>query len=95
MDCLWREYLQPMQKDWGKADLAVQIAPDLETLCDLYRDMIGFRERIERIRTTTLVMQHQNNIHPNYFDCRLNGQKWPKYLSQIQLTFDHVTSLAA
>jgi hypothetical protein len=80
-DCLADEYLTPLLRYYEADELRERFAPDLQPLHDLYADMLGFRERIERLRTTNLYFRGSGGDKrtPSYFDCVLSEANWPKY----------------
>lgn len=47
MDCLWKEYLSPMLREYKIDDVREQFSPDLQPVHDLCVDMLNYRDRIE------------------------------------------------
>jgi hypothetical protein len=86
MDCLLKDYLTPLLRLYEASDVKEQFAPDLQPLHDLYLDMLGFRERIEQLRTTTLFHHGPTGERRplSYFDCILNEKEWPKYEREVR-----------
>lgn len=80
-DCLADEYLTPLLKYYEADEVKKQFTPDLQPLHDLYADMLGFRERVERLRTANLYFRGPagEKKTPGYFDCVLSKAKWTKY----------------
>lgn len=80
-DCLTDDYLAPLLRYYETDELREQFAPDLEPLHNLYDDMLGFRERIERLRGATLYFKGSTGEKksPSYFDCVLGEVSWAKY----------------
>ncbi|HEX8636204.1 MAG TPA: hypothetical protein VF703_18935 [Pyrinomonadaceae bacterium] len=85
MDCLWKDYLSPLPRRDAAGEIKEQFSPDLQPLPDLYLDMHGFRERIERLRATQLALRNtQGKVTGlNYFDCVLSAERWPKYAQDL------------
>lgn len=87
MDCLLKDYLTPMLRVYEASDVKEQFEPDdLQPLHDLYLDMLGYHERIEQLRATTL--HHRGTSGEKrplkYFDCVMNEKEWPKYEGQVR-----------
>jgi hypothetical protein len=80
-NCLADEYLTPLLMYYEASELRERFSPDLQPLHDLYADMLGFRVRIERLRTTNLYFRGPagEKKTPGYFDCVLSEANWPKY----------------
>jgi hypothetical protein len=80
-NCLAEEHLAPLLRYYEADELRGRFAPDLQPLHDLYADMLGFRERIERLRKTNLYFRGPagEKKTPVYFDCVLSETNWPKY----------------
>ena len=80
-DCLAEEYLTPLLRYYEAAELRERFAPDLQPLHDLYADMLGFRERIERLRMTNLYFRGPAGEKKTlgYFDCVMGEASWAKY----------------
>lgn len=94
MDCLWNEYLSNMVKIHNENSISEKFAPDLQAIQDICVDMLSYRERVEKVRTTTL--KHRNDtgkiITPSYFHCVFNPAHWRKYSSEIESNYQAVES---
>ena len=92
MDCLWKEYLSKLIKEYSQSEISEKFLPDLQPLDDLYTDMLSYRNRVETLRVTTL--RHTNHlgniITPGYFHCVFDAQKWNRYANEINLEFNNV-----
>jgi HKD family nuclease len=92
MDLLWTDYLSPMLNEVERDKIKEQFDPDLQPLRDLYIDMLNYRERIERLRTSKLLHRnpHGQARIPNYFDCVFSDERWKKYVRDLKTNLDYV-----
>lgn len=92
MECLWKQYLSQMVKEYKKSDISEKFLPDLQPINDLCADMLSYRERVENLRVTKL--RHTNNsgqvISPAYFHCIFGSEIWNKYSNEIETNFNKV-----
>jgi hypothetical protein len=79
--CLADDYLTPLLRYYDASEVRERFEPDLQPLHNLYEDMLSFRERIERLRTSRLYFRGPASERkiPSYFDCVLSETNWPKY----------------
>jgi hypothetical protein len=65
--------------------LRERFAPDIQPLHELYADILGFHERVERMRRVNLYFRSSAGERktPGYFHCVLSEANWPKYEREI------------
>jgi HKD family nuclease len=92
MECLWRQYLSQMVKEYKNSDISERFLPDLQPINDLCADMLSYRERVENLRVTKLKRTNEIGrvVTPAYFHCVFSSDKWEKYSSEINTTFKRV-----
>jgi hypothetical protein len=76
----------------SKEKIKEQFDPALQPLRDLYLDMLNYRERIERLRTSKLLHRHPHGQVriPNYIDCVFSDECWKKYVQALKNNLDYV-----
>jgi hypothetical protein len=97
MDCLWREYLSQLQREYKAAEIKEQFGPDLEPIKELVLNMLDYRERLENMRNTKLRLVNPSGqqVIPPYFHCILGKDFWPRYSVEVQKNLDHVERAVA
>jgi HKD family nuclease len=92
MDCLWREYLSPLQKEYQASEIKEQFAPDLEPIKELVYNMMDYRERLNNLRNTKLRLVNPSGqqVIPPYFHCILGMDYWPGYAVEVNKNLDYV-----
>lgn len=95
IDCLWKQYLSKLMQEYEQTEISEKVLPDFQPLDDLYNDMLSYRDRIEKLRVTTL--RHTNSsgqqITPGYFHCVFSAEKWNRYSREIQINFSNVRNV--
>ena len=94
MECLWKDYLNPLLEGYDKAEVRKKIDPDIQPFKDLSFNMLDFRERFEKLRKSKLKVRvsNRNTIMPQYFSCVLNDDKWFPYFENLKLMALNVES---
>ena len=92
MDCLWKEYLSTLLREYKINDIRERFSPDLEPIHDLCMDMLNYRDRMETLRTSKLrhVNRKGQTILPSYFYCVLSPERWQRYSSDMRNELEHV-----
>jgi HKD family nuclease len=85
MKCLGTEYVFPMIGKYGISKIKQEFGPDLEPIHDVCSNMLGYRDRIEKFRTTKLkrVDSARRITVPGYFYSVLSTSQWPRYSQDV------------
>jgi len=73
-DCLLNSYVKPMQRLYEHSQIKEEFLPNLESLGGLYDDMLGFRPRIDRLRSPSRPL-----MSLGYFHSVLSDKTWQRY----------------
>jgi len=92
MECLWKQYLSQMIKEYKRKDISEKFLPELQPINDLCEDMLNYRERVEILRIKHLKRTNVNGqiITPGYFHCVFSPEKWGKYSKEIKLDLENI-----
>lgn len=91
--CLWGDYLSRMIKESDRETVSERVAPELDHILDLARQMVDLRRRVEEKRLNGLFHADSNGRGgvPNYFHCVFGEGRWGRYAKDIETETTHVT----
>ena len=86
MACLETEYVLPMIREYDITKVKEEFGPDLDPIHELCIDMLDYRARIERFRTTKLkqFVSHTREIVPGYFYSVLAPDQRSRYSFKVR-----------
>jgi hypothetical protein len=89
IDCLWAEYTSAMIREHVLQAVQERFDPDIEAIHSLCKDMLGFRDRIEKLRVSRLRISGRMEP-PAYFHCIFNESQWPRFANNINTQLANV-----
>jgi hypothetical protein len=97
MECLWRDYLSQMAKGYKRSEIRERFLPDYEAINKLVTGIMKSKDRVEKIRGTSLKLKAHNGgiTTPGYFNCKFKLENWSRYSNQINQQFAPIILLAS
>jgi HKD family nuclease len=84
---VWAAYLSKLIREFPAKRIREAFDPELQPLNDLAQQMLHFRERVEKLRTTKCVMEREHKSIPfGYFQSVFSEERWPKVAGEVKAT---------
>ncbi|MBK8464926.1 MAG: hypothetical protein IPL32_03770 [Chloracidobacterium sp.] len=91
--CLWGEYLSRLIRETDRETVSERVAPELDQIIDIAKQMLDLRRRVEEKRLNGLIHADSTGRRtvPNYFFCVFGDGRWGRYKNEIEAETMHVT----
>jgi hypothetical protein len=92
---IWEDYLSKLIREFPQERIREAFEPELHPLHDLSKQMVQFRERVEKLRTSKCLLHSNREMGTPfaYFGCIFGERRWPTLKKEMDEVYTLIASV--